>query len=167
MGETPARLSARTEDRRTVIAAEAKHNQSPRPGGDRFAQRRRELADATIQTLSELGYARTSLREIAQNSAFSHGVLHYYFADKVDLMLVASTPETTNPVASVCEEQGIPLANALSAGDEYNDISMIQAAGIGCAVANARPDVKAIADYVTENDNNHGAIHEIIEKFML
>ena len=72
-----------------------------------------------------------------------------------------------NAVKAFCEEQGIPLVNALSAGDEYNDISMIQAAGIGCAVANARPDVKAIADYVTENDNNHGAIHEIIEKFML
>ncbi|MSW63845.1 MAG: TetR family transcriptional regulator, partial [Actinobacteria bacterium] len=34
----------------------------------------------------ELGYARTSLREIAQNSEFSHGVLHYYFRDKVDLI---------------------------------------------------------------------------------
>ena len=69
-----------------MTAAEAKSSQSPRPEGDRFAERRRELADAAIQTLSELGYARTSLREIAQNSAFSHGVLHYYFADKVDLI---------------------------------------------------------------------------------
>jgi AcrR family transcriptional regulator len=40
-----------------------------------------------LQTLAELGYARTSLREIAQNSEFSHGVLHYYFTDKVDLIL--------------------------------------------------------------------------------
>ncbi|GAA1253280.1 TetR/AcrR family transcriptional regulator [Pseudonocardia aurantiaca] len=53
---------------------------------DKFAERRRELAEAAIQTLSELGYARTSLREIAQNSAFSHGVLHYYFADKIELI---------------------------------------------------------------------------------
>lgn len=53
---------------------------------DRFEERRRELADAALVTLSELGYARTSLREIAQNSAFSHGVLHYYFRDKVDLI---------------------------------------------------------------------------------
>lgn len=57
-----------------------------RRGVDKFAERRRELADAAIQTLSELGYARTSLREIAQNSAFSHGVLHYYFADKIELI---------------------------------------------------------------------------------
>lgn len=53
---------------------------------DKFEERRRELADAALQTLSELGYARTSLREIAQNSPFSHGVLHYYFRDKVELI---------------------------------------------------------------------------------
>lgn len=53
---------------------------------DKFEERRRELANAALQTLSTLGYARTSLREIAQNSAFSHGVLHYYFRDKVDLI---------------------------------------------------------------------------------
>ena len=53
---------------------------------DKFEERRRQLADAALQTLSELGYARTSLREIAQNSGFSHGVLHYYFRDKVELI---------------------------------------------------------------------------------
>jgi AcrR family transcriptional regulator len=53
---------------------------------DKFEERRRELADAALQTLSELGYARTSLREIAQNTSFSHGVLHYYFRDKVELI---------------------------------------------------------------------------------
>jgi AcrR family transcriptional regulator len=58
-------------------------------GPDKFAARRRELATATLVTLAELGYARTSLREIAQNSAFSHGVLHYYFRDKLDLVAEA------------------------------------------------------------------------------
>jgi AcrR family transcriptional regulator len=53
---------------------------------DKFAQRREQLANSALRTLAELGYARTSLREIAQNSEFSHGVLHYYFRDKVDLI---------------------------------------------------------------------------------
>ncbi|WP_290059003.1 TetR/AcrR family transcriptional regulator [Amycolatopsis solani] len=53
---------------------------------DKFEQRRAQLAESALQTLAELGYARTSLREIAQNSDFSHGVLHYYFTDKVDLL---------------------------------------------------------------------------------
>jgi AcrR family transcriptional regulator len=59
----------------------------PRQRVDKFAERREEFAEAAWQTLSELGYARTSLREIAQNSEFTHGVLHYYFRDKVDLIL--------------------------------------------------------------------------------
>src|SRR5579859_1705187 len=54
---------------------------------DKFAERRAQLAASALQTLSTLGYARTSLRDIAQNSEFSHGVLHYYFSDKVDLIL--------------------------------------------------------------------------------
>ena len=60
----------------------------PERGGrvDKFAERREELAWAAVQTLAELGYARTSLREIAQNSEFSHGVFHYYFKDKADLI---------------------------------------------------------------------------------
>jgi AcrR family transcriptional regulator len=58
----------------------------PRRPVDKFEERRRELANAALQTLGELGYARTSLREIAQNSPYSHGVVHYYFADKVELI---------------------------------------------------------------------------------
>jgi AcrR family transcriptional regulator len=53
---------------------------------DKFAERRTQLATAALQTLAELGYARTSLRDIAQNSEFSHGVLHYYFSDKFELI---------------------------------------------------------------------------------
>jgi len=55
-------------------------------GDEKFNARRIELADAALETLGELGFARTSLREIAQNSAFTHGVFHYYFSDKLDLI---------------------------------------------------------------------------------
>jgi AcrR family transcriptional regulator len=65
----------------------ARLDRTPRQRIDKFAERRAELAEAALQTLSERGYARTSVREIAQNSAFTHGVLHYYFTDKVDLIL--------------------------------------------------------------------------------
>src|ERR1700733_3919604 len=68
------------------MAVDARPNRAPRPSPDKFAERRSELAQAALHTLAELGYARTSLREIAQNSEFSHGVLHYYFSDKVDLI---------------------------------------------------------------------------------
>jgi AcrR family transcriptional regulator len=54
---------------------------------ERAEERRAQLAQSALATLAELGYARTSLREIAQNSQFTHGVVHYYFADKDELIV--------------------------------------------------------------------------------
>jgi len=56
-----------------------------RRSGKRDA-RKRALAEDAIKALSELGYARTSLRDIANCSGVSVGVLHYYFHDKEDLI---------------------------------------------------------------------------------
>jgi len=69
-----------------ALVTETKRERISRRQVDKFAERRAQLADAALQTLAELGYARTSLREIAQNTQFSHGVLHYYFSDKEDLI---------------------------------------------------------------------------------
>jgi len=76
----------RMTDVETRAPARSPRRASAVPPADKVAARRSELAAAALKTLSELGYARTSLREIAQNSEFSHGVLHYYFRDKVDLI---------------------------------------------------------------------------------
>jgi TetR/AcrR family transcriptional regulator, transcriptional repressor of bet genes len=54
---------------------------------DKYDARRNQLAESALRTLGELGYARTSLREIANNSDFSHGVVHYYFDDKLELII--------------------------------------------------------------------------------
>src|SRR3954470_6048883 len=58
-----------------------------RAPSDKYDERRNQLAESALQTLGELGYARASLREIANNSEFSHGVVHYYFADKLELIV--------------------------------------------------------------------------------
>jgi TetR/AcrR family transcriptional regulator, transcriptional repressor of bet genes len=54
---------------------------------DKFDARRDQLAESALKTLGDLGYARTTLREIANNSVFSHGVVHYYFQDKLALVI--------------------------------------------------------------------------------
>ena len=61
----------------------------------------------------------------------------------------------------------IPMENTVAVGDERNDIPMIQAANIGVAVKNGHEDLKKAADYITEHDNEHGAVAEVIEKFIL
>ncbi len=71
-------MSATVVDRAERSAARARA---------KFEARRAELAGSAILTLAESGYANTSLRDIAQNSDFSHGVLHYYFEDKLELII--------------------------------------------------------------------------------
>ncbi|MFI5956371.1 TetR/AcrR family transcriptional regulator [Cryptosporangium sp. NPDC051539] len=60
---------------------------APTDKHDKHDERRNQLAESALRTLGELGYARSSLREIANNSEFSHGVVHYYFADKLELII--------------------------------------------------------------------------------
>lgn len=56
----------------------------------------------------------------------------------------------------------IKTENTIAVGDYNNDISMVRAAGIGFAVANAVKEVKDVADYITVSNNEH-AIAAIIE----
>lgn len=62
------------------IKAEARRRSEQR------VETRNELASHAIMALSELGYARTGLRDIATLSGRSVGALTYYFDDKIDLI---------------------------------------------------------------------------------
>ncbi len=50
-------------------------------------EKRRQIAASAIEALIELGYANTSMRDIASVSDMSLGMLNYYFADKSDLII--------------------------------------------------------------------------------
>jgi AcrR family transcriptional regulator len=52
----------------------------------RGAEKKRELALHALSSLAELGYARTNLRDVAQRSGASLGVIHYYFESKTELI---------------------------------------------------------------------------------
>ena len=59
-------------------------------------------------------------------------------------------------LARFAESQGLSLANCMAFGDGRNDLTMIEAAGVGVAMANAHPDVLASADYVSLSNDEDG-----------
>lgn len=61
----------------------------------------------------------------------------------------------------LAEIYGIDIGKTIAVGDNENDISMIEAAGVGIAVGNALDAVKAVADVVTVT-NDEDAISKII-----
>ena len=70
-------------------------------------------------------------------------------------------------VAFLCQYLDLPIEASVAAGDAENDLSMIQAAHIGCAMVNGEEMVKAAADYVTQRDCDHDGVAEILHRFVL
>ncbi len=60
---------------------------------------------------------------------------------------------------------GIPIEETVAVGDSLNDSEMLEAAGLGVAVANAREALKRTADVVLETSAENGAIGELAERF--
>ena len=62
--------------------------------------------------------------------------------------------------------KGLTPANLMACGDGWNDLPMIRLAGMGVAMGNAQPPVKAAASYLTA-DNDHDGVGLAVEKFIL
>jgi Cof subfamily protein (haloacid dehalogenase superfamily) len=67
---------------------------------------------------------------------------------------------------SLIKTLGIKREEVIAMGDSYNDLAMIEFAGLGVAMGNAPDDIKELADYVTDTNMNDG-VAKVIEKFVL
>lgn len=54
----------------------------------------------------------------------------------------------------------------IAIGDQQNDLEMIEFAGVGVAMGNAVSEVKEIADYITDTNENNG-VAKVLEKYIL
>lgn len=68
-------------------------------------------------------------------------------------------------IAALLEKLDFNHAELLAVGDSYHDVDMLQFAGFGVAVSNAKEAVKACADYVTTSNDDDGIAH-MVEKYI-
>lgn len=66
----------------------------------------------------------------------------------------------------LCDILGVDIADTIAIGDNFNDLSMIRAAGVGVGVSNSAEGILPYCDYVTEADCNHDAVAEVIDRFI-
>ncbi|WP_128893723.1 HAD family hydrolase [Longirhabdus pacifica] len=64
------------------------------------------------------------------------------------------------------EQKGIKAEEVLAMGNYYNDLDMLQFAGLGIAVDNAPEEVKLSANEVTVS-NNDNAVHTVLHQYIL
>ena len=67
---------------------------------------------------------------------------------------------------ALCDYLRIRPEDVIAIGDGANDISLLETAGLGIAMQNAPPQLKAAADYVTGDVAHHG-FAQAMEKFLL
>ena len=60
----------------------------------------------------------------------------------------------------------VPMAQVMAIGDAPNDVGMLQVAGVAVAMDNARPAVKAVADWIAPSNNDHG-VHAALVRYGL
>ena len=63
-------------------------------------------------------------------------------------------------------EHGLPADAVAYIGDDLLDLPALQSAGLAVAVADAAPEVKAIADLVTKARGGHGVLRECVERIL-
>lgn len=71
-----------------------------------------------------------------------------------------------NTLKRLIKELNIDIKETIAVGDSYNDMTMLQAAGLAVAVENAKPEIIKIADYVTLSNDNNGMAN-LIEKYVI
>ncbi len=71
-----------------------------------------------------------------------------------------------NGIRVMAEYFNIPIEDTVAIGDNFNDVPMLEAAGLSIAMGNGDPTIKKMADVVTLTNNEHGVAHAI-EKYIL
>lgn len=95
------------------------------------------------------------------------GEVHSFFSNDCYQEIVPEGISKGFAVRWFCDYLGIPIENSVAAGDAQNDVEMLKAAHVGAVMCNAFPGIEKYGNYVTENDNNHDGVAEIIHKFIL
>lgn len=68
-------------------------------------------------------------------------------------------------VRTICSQLGIGMDQVMAVGDNMNDYNIIRAAGLGVAMGNADEELKAVADCITDTNNNDG-VAKAIERYI-
>lgn len=102
-----------------------------------------------------------------EHREWEEGKCNSFFSCEEYLEYCPLNTDKGSGIRALCDFLHIDITNAYAVGDERNDIPMIKAAGVGIAVKNGVEEAKMAADYITENDNEHDAIAEVIEKLIL
>jgi hypothetical protein len=123
-----------------------------------------EKVDFSHQRISEIAFYRTIPVKTVKEALKDFDVKIYDTNFALHITDPAVNKGTS--LVRVAGDMGILPEEILAVGDSENDLEFLKVAGVKVAVANAEPELKAIADYVTKKPYGDG-VKEALERFLL
>lgn len=102
------------------------------------------------------------LDQFGQMVAQKYPHLTTCFSSNTYLEIFSNKAGKGNSLIWLCNYLNIPIENSYAAGDAYNDVSMLEAAGTGIAMCNGDPEIFEFADKISEFDNNSEGLSQYI-----
>jgi Cof subfamily protein (haloacid dehalogenase superfamily) len=84
------------------------------------------------------------------------GQLNIYKSQPNYLEVMSLEASKAKAIQFIIDRYSIDRKEIIAIGDNYNDKGMIEFAGMGIAMGNAPEEIKLVADYVTDTNNNDG-----------
>lgn len=91
--------------------------------------------------------------------------INIYRSAETYLEIVPAQIDKGKALSFLLSELNMTPKQLIAVGDSYNDLSMIQLAGLGVAMGNATEAVKQCAHYITKSNNEDGVAHLIQKVF--
>jgi len=91
--------------------------------------------------------------------------LNIYKSQPKYLELMHPDASKTKAMQLLMQHYGLQQHETVAIGDNYNDKGMIEFAGAGVAMGNAPASIKAVANYVTDTNNNDGVAKALVHYF--
>lgn len=93
------------------------------------------------------------------------GVLSIYRSEPFFIEAMPLGVDKAASLERLFSKIGVDRADTIACGDGFNDMSMIQYAGVGVAMANAQEAVKEVADVVTARTNDEDGLLEVVDRY--
>lgn len=108
----------------------------------------------------------SKLQELEPIAAEAFPFASVYRSEPFFLEVMPKNVDKAYSLSKLLEILHIDKSEMICCGDGFNDKTMIQYAGLGVAMANAQPQVKEVADFITYSNDEDGIAH-VIHKFIL
>ena len=135
-------------------------------GGMYYSEHGDELKK--FNTRDGMGFALLHKKRIVTGIVTSENVdLNRRRAQKLKLdVLEAGCRDKVAAVKVLCEKYNASLENVAYIGDDINDLDVIKIVGYGCCPADAMPQIREAAKYVTKAKGGEGVIREVVERII-